>query len=107
MIHMMVSWWPELRFGAAATGLSFTSLMAVPKTRRMMQTAAHTARYLWMCRAAIPWPVKIILGVAMLLKCLPVDFGSDETLTVIAILLLRVLRPGLATVCYRAAQMRA
>jgi hypothetical protein len=43
----------------------------------------------------------------MAVKCLPVDFGVDEALTVIAVLLLNRLRPGLMKACWCAAKIRA
>jgi hypothetical protein len=43
----------------------------------------------------------------MAIKCLPVDFGVDEALTVVAVLLLCRLRPGLMKACWRAAKIRA
>jgi hypothetical protein len=58
-------------------------------------------------RAAMPWPVRVILAVAMVIKCCPVDFGVDETLTVIAAVILHRTRPGLLRACIRAAQIRA
>jgi hypothetical protein len=83
------------------------SLQAVRRLARWAVTAGHTARYLWAVRAAIPWPVKVILAVAMALKCLPLDFLADETLTVIAAVILNRTRPGLLKACLRAAQIRA
>lgn len=71
------------------------------------RVAARTARFLWTVRAAIPWPVRVILGLAMIIKCLPLDFGADETLTVIAAVILHKTRPGLMRACVRAAQVRA
>ena len=74
---------------------------------RTVKTAGRTCRYLWAVRAAVPWPVKVILAVAMVLKCMPADFLMDETLTAIAVLILQKTRPGLMKACYRAAQIRA
>jgi len=69
--------------------------------------AGRTARYLWTVRAAIPWPVRVLLGAAMVIKCLPLDFGADEALTVVAAVILQRTRPGLLKACVRAAQVRA
>lgn len=77
------------------------------KAARWAGQAGRTCRYLWTVRAAIPVPVRVILAVAMVIKCLPVDFGADEALTVVAALLLQRLRPGLLKACWRAAQVRA
>jgi hypothetical protein len=70
-------------------------------------TAGRACRYLWTVRAAIPWPVKVILAVAMALKMMPLDFMADETLTAVAVLVLNRMRPGLVRCCWRAAQIRA
>lgn len=70
-------------------------------------TAGRTCRYLWAVRAAIPWPVRVMLALAMIIKCLPVDFGIDETITALAVIILRRMRPGLMRACVRAAQIRA
>ena len=80
---------------------------AVRRFAHWAGVAARTARYLWTVRAAIPWPVRVILAVAMALKCLPVDFLADETLTVVAAVILQRTRPGLLKACVRAAQVRA
>src|SRR5260370_36694010 len=69
--------------------------------------AGRTCRFLWTVRAAIPWPVKILLVVAMAVKCLPLDFGVDETLTAIAVVILHWMRPGLMRACWRAARNTA
>lgn len=74
---------------------------------RWASQAARTCRYLWTCRAAIPWPVKALLAMAMVIKCLPLDFGVDEALTAIAVLLLQRFRPGLIRACWQAASLRA
>ena len=76
-------------------------------TVKLIPVAGRTCRYLWTARAAIPWPVKVLLGLAMAIKCLPLDFGTDELLTVLAVLLLNRLRPGLVKVCWQAAKVRA
>lgn len=83
------------------------SWRAVRRFAHWAGVAGRTARYLWTVRAAIPWPVRVILGVAMALKCLPVDFLADETLTVVAAVILQRTRPGLLKACVRAAQVRA
>jgi hypothetical protein len=74
---------------------------------RFVVTAGRTCRLLWTVRAAIPWPVRVILGAAMIVKCAPVDFGIDEVLTAVAVLVLNRARPGLMKACWRAAQVRA
>ena len=79
----------------------------VRRALKWAATAGRTLRYLWTVRAAIPWPVKVILGVAMLVKCLPFDCGTDELLTLIAAVILNKTRPGLLKACWRAAQIRA
>ena len=79
----------------------------IKRIARFVMTAGRTCRYLWAVRAAIPWPVKVMLAVAMAIKCLPLDFGVDETLTALAVLILNKVRPGLMKACYRAAQLRA
>lgn len=80
---------------------------ALRRALRWCLQAARTCRYLWTVRAAIPWPVKILLGLAMVLKCVPLDMGSDELVTVIAVLVLIRMRPGLVQACWRAAEIRA
>ena len=76
-------------------------------TLQRIKVAGRTCRYLWTVRAAIPWYVKIILGLAMGIKCLPTDFLIDETLTLIAVWILSKVRPGLVRACVRAAELRA
>jgi len=83
------------------------SLRAGRRFAHWAAVAGRTARYLWAVRAAIPWPVKVILAVAMALKCMPLDFLADETLTLIAAVILNRTRPGLLKACFRAAQIRA
>lgn len=83
------------------------SWRAVRRLAGWVAVAGRTARYLWTVRAAIPWPVRVILAVAMAIKCLPFDFGVDETLTVVAAVILQRTRPGLLKACVRAAQVRA
>ena len=80
---------------------------AVRRAVRFVITAGRTCRYLWTVRAAIPWPVRVLLGAAMIIKCLPLDMGADELLTAVAVLILNRLRPGLVRACWRAAQVRA
>jgi hypothetical protein len=77
------------------------------RAARFVVTAGRACRYLWTVRAAIPWPVKVILAVAMVVKCCPLDMGLDETLTAVAVLVLNRTRPGLVRACWRAAQIRA
>ena len=84
-----------------------TITSAVRRAARWAATAGRTCRFLWTVRAAIPWPVRVILAVAMVVKCLPLDFGADEALTVIAAVILNKTRPGLLKACFRAAQIRA
>jgi hypothetical protein len=73
----------------------------------LIKTAGRTCRFLWTVRRAIPWPVRLILGVAMAVKCLPLDMGVDEFLALVAVVLLNVMRPGLMRACWKAAEMRA
>ena len=80
---------------------------AVKRAAYWVRVAGRTCRYLWTARAAIPWPVKVLLAAAMVLKCMPLDFLADETLTVIAAVILQRTRPGLLKACVRAAQIRA
>jgi hypothetical protein len=59
------------------------------------RTATRAAKLLPTVRHAIPrwiWP---ILGLAALVKCLPLDFGADETLFAVALVLIAITRPGL------------
>ena len=84
-----------------------TITAAVRRFAHWVAVAGRTCRFLWTVRAAIPWPVRCILAVAMVIKCLPFDGGIDETLTVIAALILQRTRPGLLKACVRAAQIRA
>src|SRR5258707_248530 len=79
----------------------------IRKVARWIAVAGRTCRFLWTVRAAIPWPVKILLVVAMAVKCLPLVFGVDESLTAIAVVILHWMRPGLMRACWRAAQIRA
>lgn len=74
---------------------------------QMAPTAGRSLRYLWLVRRAIPWPVKVMLSLAMVIKCCPVDFGTDEALTAAAVWLLNRMRPGLVRACWRAAQLEA
>jgi hypothetical protein len=90
----VVSWWAF-------------AVRAVRRFAHWAGVAGRTARYLWTVRAAIPWPVRVLLGVAMVIKCLPFDGGVDEALTVAAAVILNRLRPGLLKACFRAAQIRA
>jgi hypothetical protein len=73
----------------------------------LIPVAGRTCRYLWTARAAIPLPVRLLLGLAMAVKCVPLDFGADEALTVLAVVLLNRMRPGLVKTCWRAAALRA
>lgn len=72
---------------------------------QMIPVAGRSCRYLWTVRAAVPLPVKLLLGLAMLIKLCPLDFGTDEALTAAAVLLLAKMRPGLVGACWRAAQL--
>ena len=72
---------------------------------KMVPVAGRACRYLWTVRRAVPLPVKVLLGVAMVIKCCPLDFGTDEALTAVAVLLLTRMRPGLVRACWRAAQL--
>lgn len=73
----------------------------------MIPVAGRSLRYLWLARRAVPLPVKVMLALAMTIKCCPVDFGTDEALTALAVVVLRKMRPGLVKACWRAAQMEA
>jgi hypothetical protein len=72
---------------------------------KMIPVAGRSFRYLWLLRAAVPLPVKVLLVLAMIIKFCPVDFGTDEALTAVAVLLLGRMRPGLVKACWRAAQL--
>ena len=85
----------------------YSIMTRVRSAARWTATAGRTCRFLWTVRAAIPWPIRALLGLAMVIKCMPLDMGTDELLTVIAVLMLRRLRPGLIRACWRAAQIRA
>lgn len=71
-------------------------------------TVRHAFRFallFWVVRAAVPKPILYMLIAAACIKCLPVDFGTDEALTAIALVLLRRYRPGLARVISHAAEL--
>jgi hypothetical protein len=74
---------------------------------KLIPVAGRMFRYLWTVRRAVPLPVKALLALAALVKCCPVDFGADEALTAVAVLLLGRMRPGLVKACWRAAQLEA
>jgi hypothetical protein len=96
-LHYLTLWVRESRVAGAVTR---------SRAWRFAGTVAHTFRFLWCVRAAMPWPVRVILAAAMVIKCMPLDFGADETLTLIAAVILHFTRPGLMKACIRAAQLR-
>ena len=71
---------------------------------RFTRTCTRAAKLLPTVRQAVPWYVWPILGLAAAVKCLPVDFGADETLFAIAFALIAWKRPGLLKALYREAQ---
>ena len=68
------------------------------------RTCVHAAKLLPTVRKALPWYVLPIVILATLVKCLPLDFGADETLFAIAFALVLWKRPGLLDALYREAQ---
>lgn len=71
---------------------------------RFARTCVHAARLLPAVRRAVPWYVWPVLAVAALVKCLPLDFGTDEALFALAFALIWWRRPGLLNALYREAQ---
>ena len=64
----------------------------------------HAAKLLPTVRRAVPWYVWPVLALASAVKCLPLDFGTDEALFVLAFLLILRARPGLLEALYHEAQ---
>ena len=71
---------------------------------RTGRTCVHAAKLLPTVRHALPWYVWPIVVLAALVKCLPLDFGADETLFAIAFALVLWKRPGLLEALYHEAQ---
>ena len=71
---------------------------------RFARTCVHAAKLLPTVRRAVPWYCWPILGLAAAVKCLPLDFGTDEALFAIAFALIAWRRPGLLKALYREAQ---
>ena len=67
------------------------------------RTCVHAAKMLPTVRHALPWYVWPVLGLAAAVKCLPLDFGLDETLFAIAFALVLWQRPGLLEALYHEA----
>jgi hypothetical protein len=63
----------------------------------------HAAKHLPTVRRALPWYTLPIVVLAALIKCLPLDFGLDETLFSIAFVLVLWRRPGLLEALYHEA----
>lgn len=68
------------------------------------QTCIRAAKLLPTVRQAVPGYVWPILALAAAVKCLPLDFGADETLFAAAFLLILWQRPGLLEALYHEAQ---
>lgn len=69
------------------------------------RTLIRTAKYLGTCRKAVPWYLKAVVVLALVIKCLPVDFGIDETLLAAVGAVLWWRHRPLLMACYRAAQL--
>lgn len=100
---------PELARKAARGAQLIRWAAAHPaQARRRAVTFARTcvraAKYLPTVRRAVPWYVWPVLGLASAVKCMPLDFGADETLFAIAFALIAWRRPGLLKALYREAQ---
>lgn len=65
----------------------------------------RTAKYLGTCRKAVPWYLKALAVAALAMKCMPLDFGLDETLFAVIGLLLYRRQRMLLRACWHAAQM--
>jgi hypothetical protein len=76
----------------------------VRRAWRFVRTCTHAAKLLPTVRRAIPWYVWPILAVAAVVKCFPLDFGTDEALFAVAFALIAWRRPGLLKALYREAQ---
>jgi hypothetical protein len=76
----------------------------VRRAVRFTRTCVRAAKLLTTVHQAVPRYVWPILGLAALVKCLPLDFGADETLFAIAFALIAWRRPGLLKALYREAQ---
>jgi hypothetical protein len=68
------------------------------------RTCVHAAKLLPTVWRALPVWVLPLVGLAAAVKCLPVDFGADETLFAAAFVLILWARPGLLEALYREAQ---
>ena len=67
------------------------------------RTCVHAAKMLPTVRKALPWYTWPILGLAAIVKCFPLDMGTDEALFCVALLLVLWRRPGLLEALYREA----
>ncbi len=98
MIGNLIGLWPW----AVAFGAPIITVLIIERKRIM--TLMHAAKLLPTVKQAIPryvWPILIL---AMLVKVLPVDFGIDEALLIIAVALIAWRRPGLLKALYREAE---
>ncbi len=69
------------------------------------RTCTHAAKLLPTVRHAVPWFVWPVLVLAAIVKCIPLDMGTDEALFVLAALLIAWRRPGLLKALFREAQV--
>ena len=60
------------------------------------RTAARAGKLLLPAWRAVPWYVWPVLGVAAVVKCFPLDMGTDEALTALALGLIAWRRGGRA-----------
>jgi len=74
------------------------------QTLRLISTAMKAAKYLPTVRKAVPAYVWPLLGLALLIKLVPIDFGIDEALLAICFALIAWRRPGLLKALWREAQ---
>jgi hypothetical protein len=74
-----------------------------PTPRRFAGNCLHAVKLLPTVRRAVPWYVWPLLALAAAVKCLPVDFGADETLFILAAVIIVWRRPGLLRALYREA----
>jgi len=71
---------------------------------RFARTCVRAAKLLPSVHQAVPRYVWPILALAAVVKCMPLDFGADETLFAVAFALIAWKRPGLLKALYREAQ---
>lgn len=79
-------------------------LASVRRAVRFTRTCVRAAKLLTTVHQAVPRYVWPVLGLAALVKCLPLDMGMDEALFAIAFALIAWRRPGLLKALYREAQ---